>query len=217
MVILITSICNKYICSIAAGASLELQTFDGDTALMAAVNSEQYSSVRDLVRYGALLDFVNPVTGWGPVHYACSIGNISLVKLFSDSGADINQLLPCGTPLQISSACGHLRIVELLLSHGVHVNAQDDCGCSALHYAAQHGHVEVTSALLSASAEVNLRQANGASSLYLATYFGRNKVAEVLLRSNSRFTTAELAVAKQTENWHLVRILEAVSNGNTFI
>ena len=202
---------------IAAGANLELQTLDGDTALMAAVNSEQYNSVQYLLRCGALLDFVNPVTGWGPVHYACSIGNLALVKLFYTSGANIDQLLPCGSPLQVSAACGHLAIVEFLLSHGAHVDVQDDCGCSALHYAAQHGHVDITTALLASGAAVNLRQGNGATSLYLAVYFGRNNVAEVLLRSNAKVTSSEMNVAKQTANWHLVRLLETVSNGNTLI
>ena len=48
-----------------------------------------------------------------------------------------------------SSSIGDLLKVKLLLAHEhIEVNARNDTGCTALHYAASKGHTDVVSALL---------------------------------------------------------------------
>ena len=64
------------------------------------------------------------------------------------------------TPLHYASGNGHLSMVNLLIRHGVDVNACDEHGVSALHLAADsksHASTEVIEALLSAGARTEAR------------------------------------------------------------
>ena len=44
-----------------------------------------------------------------------------------------------GSAMHVAAGGGHHVVVQHFLTRGMNINLQDDCGCSALHVAAQHG------------------------------------------------------------------------------
>jgi len=57
--------------------------------------------------------------------------------------------------LRRAAFLGDLRGVHISLASGIHPNAADECGGTALHVAAARGYVEIVDALLNASASVD--------------------------------------------------------------
>lgn len=87
-----------------------------------------------------------------------------LLQLLIDSGADVNQETPRGTPL-MSAATSELNlpIAETLLKAGAKVNLQDRFGRTALFYAAAFGCDSMTTFLLKAGADINVLDIDGKS------------------------------------------------------
>jgi len=133
-----------------------------------------------------------------PLYYAalCGFDDIAewLVTTFSQ---DVNaQGGEWGTPLNVASLGGHLKVVEVLLKHNAAVNQPDHLGWAALHDASHSGHLEVSRVLLEFGADVNAetKEPEPRTPLYLALQGGNAKLAKLLLEHgadvnirNSRF------------------------------
>ena len=130
---------------------------------------------------------------WGdsPLHLAVLQGNIKLVELLLNAGADTNV---CGvknrTPLHMTVAdcmdhfwkkemnryqfhtqlanVNYVEMVRFLLDAGANVNESDTNGWSSLHWASYHGLTNVAQILLRAGADVNAETLLGETSLSLA-------------------------------------------------
>ncbi len=87
-----------------------------------------------------------------------------LLQLLIDSGADVNQETPRGTPL-MSAATSELNlpIVETLLKTGAKVNQRDRFGRTALFYAAAFGCDNMTTFLLKSGADITVLDVEGKS------------------------------------------------------
>lgn len=87
-----------------------------------------------------------------------------LLQLLIDSGADVNQETPQGTPL-MSAATSELNlpIVEALLKAGAKINLRDRFGRTALFYAAAFGCDSMTTFLLKSGADINVLDIDGKS------------------------------------------------------
>ena len=87
-----------------------------------------------------------------------------LLQLLIDSGADVNQETPRGTPL-MSAATSELNlpIVETLLKTGAKVNQRDRFGRTALFYAAAFGCDSITTFLLKSGADITVLDVEGKS------------------------------------------------------
>lgn len=102
-----------------------------------------------------------------PIHYAVENGNIDVVKLLLDFGADLEN----GSPLYMSAASGKIEIVKLLLERGAFVDGvydtYDGSGKNAakfmktpLSVATFEGHTSIVQLLLENGANVEgLKQA----------------------------------------------------------
>lgn len=75
--------------------------------------------------------------------------------------------------------------VRVLLGQKVDVNASDDDGATALHWAAQRGDDVVTASLIRAGARVNVANEYGVTPLWLACHNGSAAVAETLLKAGA--------------------------------
>src|SRR3954471_9932356 len=75
------------------------------------------------------------------LHDAVWTGNVPLVRLLLDHGADPN--IPhaegLSTPLHYAAIKGHAGIAVMLLDHGADIKVADRSGSTALHLAAARG------------------------------------------------------------------------------
>jgi ankyrin repeat protein len=125
-------------------------------------------------------DFLGDKVGSG-LMIAAREGNIPLMELFVQRGAEVNQANRLGeTALMHAAWKGRLDAVRWLLAHGARVNA-NAMQWSALHYAVFAGNAEVAALLVEKGADIDARSPNGSSVLMMAIYEGKEDLAGWLL------------------------------------
>jgi len=85
------------------------------------------------------------------------------------------------TLLHLAASQDNVALAEVLLAHGVDINAVDPLsGRTPLHVAASLGHRKITRFLLARGADVQARDARGLTPRELAQHAQRQVVAELL-------------------------------------
>ena len=103
-----------------------------------------------------------------PIHQAIMWGIIEEVEQLINQGQihDINNYGE--TPLHIAIIKRNIPLIELLISKGADVNAQDADGLTPLHFAVRREDNDIVNYLLNRGADVNIRDTNGLTPLYFA-------------------------------------------------
>jgi ankyrin repeat protein len=160
-----------------------------------------------------------------PLQYITKHGDIELVRMLLDAGADVNAP-PTGsdgqdgdTALQAAAKNGSVELIEILLDAGADINAPppQEWGRTALQAAAMNGNIELVQILLDASADINAPPAEewGYTVLQAAAKTGNIELVQILLdagadinapTSQERGRTA-LQAAAEKGNIELVEIL----------
>jgi len=108
---------------------LNLQNYEGETALSYAVMNNNYDMVKFLMDRGADLNIYN-CRSESPLHQAVVIGNLDTARLLVEGGSYIDAEDECGdTPLHFAVREDQAEIVEYLLSIGAdpdHSNHDDE-------------------------------------------------------------------------------------------
>jgi uncharacterized protein len=100
-------------------------------------------------------------------------GDLAALASLLDEGLPIESLA-LGRPLIHEGVIRkNLAMVELYLSRGGDVNAKDNGGCTALHFAAQEGHVEIATRLLAAGSEVDPTDEHGNTPLSDVVFYAK--------------------------------------------
>ncbi len=103
-----------------------------------------------------------------PLHKACKHGNMNLVSLFLDFGADIEAKSKTGsTPLFHAALNDHREAVELLLQRGANVNATNKHGTS-LHIAVMRENVVLIKLLLQHGVNLEIKDSAGMTAAEIA-------------------------------------------------
>jgi len=84
-----------------------------------------------------------------PLILAARNGQVGLVRLLLDRGADVNakEKETQATALIVAAQQGHIQVVDALLQKGADVNAKDKAGQTALSEATRYNHEEVVKLL----------------------------------------------------------------------
>ncbi|KAK0146199.1 Ankyrin repeat, SAM and basic leucine zipper domain-containing protein 1 [Merluccius polli] len=95
---------------------------------------------------------------------------------------------------------GYSTVINLLVSHGAHVNAQDSNGYTALAFAAQYGRVEAALKLLQVGADKTIRTKDGESPADISLAYKHTRLTQILTASgqehNQRFNSKEESLSK---------------------
>lgn len=142
---------------------------DGPTPLYAALSALDIEIMRVLLEAGANVNETGDVyirdkqqtssarTGYigiTALHIAAGEGNIPLIQLFLEYGANVNAKDKSGsTPLHFAARRGKDEAVALLLDHGADIDAGDGVGDTPFYKAAHSCHRSTASLLLSRGAK----------------------------------------------------------------
>ena len=132
----------------------------------------------ELVKKGYSDDFMH---SYSPLREACKRGNVDIVRLLLDNGATPNLDIDRELPIYAAVRFRHIRVVELLLSRGVDVNAVKHGLCdeaTALSYACTDDQVDMVKLLLHHGAKIDI---DDPSALVGAAKKRHQAVVELLL------------------------------------
>ena len=169
----------------ASSPSSNLEVF------LEAIQSEDFAYVNSLLKSGVSANSVHPVNEMTALHMACLTGNLLLVQVLADYGADLNAQNVGGlTPLHIASDRQYEDIVLFLLEMNASLLKACNNGNTALHMMASRG---LCNAIYRAKTfakqnlcDVGAKNELGQSPLHLAVVSGSMDTCEALLTLGCR-------------------------------
>lgn len=132
-------------------------------------------------------DFEGELIGTGLMIGAWE-GNIALMELFHQRGADINRANRFGeTALMLAAWKNRKDALRWLIERGARTNRGngDERAWTALHYAVFAGHASLAETLLEAGADINARSTNGSTAVMMAAREGHAALAKRLLAAGA--------------------------------
>jgi uncharacterized protein len=104
----------------------------GESPLMLAALKGHAKIAEAMVSKGADVN----KTGWAPLHYAASSGNLPIIAMLIENSAYIDAESPNGTtPLMMAAMYGSPEAVKLLIDEGADVQLKNVQGLTALQFA----------------------------------------------------------------------------------
>ena len=169
------------------GADINARTDEGQTSLAAAISGGRSASVRFLSLVRFLVNIGADIIaedGETALMQAAREGDLAVMRLLVDRGADVNARTDRGWTALMSAASGELvgykeAAVRFLVEHGADIHAQDHHGRTALLVAVwwPFGPSEAAVRLLvDQGADVNARDRNGMTVLMHAAGAGALEV-----------------------------------------
>jgi serine/threonine-protein phosphatase 6 regulatory ankyrin repeat subunit B len=164
---------------------LEKVDHEGLTPYLLAAAHGQLGVMQLLIQRGADASATTSISGDTALHMAAWGGQEQATACLLGQGAQSTHREADGsTPFMLACKQGHLGVVRLLAqSFGKQeLEATDETGFSALHYAAESGHGETVTFLLGQGTLANSKDEEGATPLMLACQKGHLNVLKVLLQ-----------------------------------
>lgn len=119
--------------------NVDLANAKDETPLMLASIKGQQDLVVQLLKRDAAVN----KTGWAPLHYAASSGQLSIMKLLLENHAFIDAQSPNGTtPLMMAAMYGSNDAVKLLLAEGADTAMKNQLGMTAVDFAVKANRAE---------------------------------------------------------------------------
>ncbi len=123
--------------------------FGHEQALYEAVRHGHANVAQALIESGAKVEARGDVL----VKMAAASGNVDILKLLGENGADVAR--DGGVfAVRMAASRGHMQVMQLLLAHGVDVCVNEG---EALRIAAQNGHLDIVKLLIDHKADVAAR------------------------------------------------------------
>jgi len=149
------------------------------TPLWCAAVADKLEVVRTLIRHGAEVNALSD-TQSTPVRSACYMTNIDVVRYLVDNGADIHQPNVNGGTCLINSVQS-VELCQFLIERGAAVNAVDNSGNLALHYAIREGRFDAVHLLLKHGSDTSICNDFGDDAIQTAALRGHAAILEHLI------------------------------------
>ncbi|MDM0047122.1 ankyrin repeat domain-containing protein [Variovorax dokdonensis] len=112
--------------------NVEARNSSDESPLMMAALKGNKAAVDKLIARDADIN----KTGWAPLHYAATGGQIEIMKVLLEKSAFIDAQSPNGTtPLMMAAMYGSPEAVKLLIDEGADLNMKNQQGMTALDFA----------------------------------------------------------------------------------
>ena len=180
---------------IKGGAQVDAQDERGNTALMECAQAVSHGAFKPLIDAGANVNLANR-DGITPLMEVIGFSE-ELDRLLLDHGADINAKTRDGsTTLMLAAERGALEALKMAITKKVDVNARNDKGVTALHFAAMYAWLpygerteavlraaplQMIAALTQAGADLKSADAEGLTALHYACRNGYSGTVKLLL------------------------------------
>jgi len=118
-----------------------------------------------------------------PIHYACTCGNLELLLLLLENGADASVQTEQGiAPVHLAAGFGHIALLEVLVENGADIYVQEQSLLrQPIHDAALGGHAPVVKWLLERGASGDAQTLEGAQPIHMGAIYGHMEVIKHLL------------------------------------
>lgn len=127
-----------------------------------------------------------------PLNWACSHGNLKIVKKMIEAGADIHANKSCA--LNFACRSGNLELVQYLLSLNVDVNSVDVYNYSTISSAIIGGNYDIFALLIERGADIEtLLENSGATLLHSAVSHSSLEIVEKLVELGADINAEDLS------------------------
>lgn len=107
--------------------NIDISNDRDDSILILAIMNEYIDMIKLIINYISDINDNYNYDFMSPLHLACEIGNIEIVQLLLENGADIDVLDNYFmTPLHYASNRNHFKTIKLLIKHKAKINVFDD-------------------------------------------------------------------------------------------
>lgn len=142
--------------------------------LIDAIDANAYNDVKEILK---IIDpnFLNDAD-WAPIHTASYAGNIDIVKLLIDAGANVDIVGANDfTALHFATNGNHPDIVKLLIDTGININAVTKYKMTAVNLAISKNR-DIVEILINAHANLDIANIKGETPIMYAIREGRDMV-----------------------------------------
>ncbi|KAL9613567.1 MAG: hypothetical protein Q9167_001900 [Letrouitia subvulpina] len=165
-------------------ASIDFGSEDGLSAppIVRAAQAGSVIEVEILLDQGSDVNACHTRSGRNALAVASHCGNVEVVRLLLQHGAEINNHDGSSmTPLHLAAVRGHGGVVKLLLQEHASVDEKGPEDATPLRIAADRGYVEVAELLLQNRAKVNSRDRKYLTALHVAAKQGDEAMVGLLI------------------------------------
>lgn len=197
-----------------AEADPNIRSNNGMSPIDIAVIEGQQKTLEAMIQHGADVTDADNI-GQTPLHHAAQHGNAEAAGTLINAGADpVARNSQDLSPLDIATTNGKLEVVITLIRHSdkVDVNAADQQGWTALHYATRAANVAITETLMDAGADHGIRNSNQASPFDHAVGYGQHSTVKLMVQRGASVTAADdmgFTALHLAENENMIDILVA--------
>jgi ankyrin repeat protein len=135
----------------------------------------------------------NPEHGHTSLTLAVLGGDVEIVKLLINKGADVNKPNLTGdSALHLATLKGNAAMVELLINKGAGLNILNSKGDHALHLAAGEGNAAIVKLLIDKGVTVDIKDSKGNTALHFAAVMGNAEIVELLIAKGADLDKEDL-------------------------